>query len=97
MMNPGLCHSELARDSGWGLWLLKLCLARSTEVGSRSLGAAAAAGRESHGAYITDGEVGNDGLSPFVSSADGARAQEKVWRELGGILEGIQPGFMTFF
>lgn len=97
MLNPGLCHSELARDSGWGLWLLKLCLARSTEVGSRSLAVAAAAGRESHGAYMTDGEVTNDGLSPFARSADGAKAHKKEWRELGEILEGIQPGIITSF
>lgn len=37
MINPGLCESELARNAGWGLWLLKLLFARSTEVGSRSL------------------------------------------------------------
>ncbi|ORX92395.1 hypothetical protein BCR34DRAFT_581120, partial [Clohesyomyces aquaticus] len=30
-VNPGLCHSELGRDAGWGLWILKLLLARTTE------------------------------------------------------------------
>ncbi|MCJ1251635.1 hypothetical protein MMC30_008870 [Trapelia coarctata] len=97
MLNPGLCHSELARDSGWGLWLLKLFFARATEVGSRTLVAGAAAGKESHGAYMTDGMVANGALSPFVTSEDGATAQKKVWKELGEILKGIQPGIMGSF
>ena len=42
--------------------VLKLLLARSTEVGSQTLVAAASAGSESHGAYMVDGEVDNDGL-----------------------------------
>ncbi|KAI9830054.1 MAG: hypothetical protein M1819_005884 [Sarea resinae] len=97
MLNPGLCHSELARDSGWGLWFLKLVLARSTEVGSRALMAAAAAGKESHGAYISDAKVANEELSAFVRSEEGATAQAKVWKELGEILEKIQPGVMSSF
>lgn len=95
MANPGLCHSELARDSGWSLWLLKLMFARSTEVGSRTLIAAASAGSESHGAYMTDGTVANEALSPFVRSEAGAKAQKKAWAELGEILETIQPGIIS--
>ncbi|MCJ1233355.1 hypothetical protein MMC14_001311 [Varicellaria rhodocarpa] len=90
MLNPGLCHSELARDAGWGLWLLKLLFARTTEVGSRTL--VAAASDESHGAYMNDGKAENNALSPFVKSEDGAKAQKKVWSELRDILEKIQPG-----
>ncbi|KZP29625.1 hypothetical protein FIBSPDRAFT_946521 [Athelia psychrophila] len=32
---PGYCHSELAREAGWGLYIMKLLLARGPEVGSR--------------------------------------------------------------
>ncbi len=53
-LNPGLCHSELARDAGWGLYLMKLALARTTEYGSRTLVNAAEAGMESHGQYMSD-------------------------------------------
>ena len=97
MVNPGLCHSGLARDSGWSLWLLKLIFARSTEVGSRTLVAAASAGVESHGAYMTDETVANEALSPFVSSEAGLKTQGKMWAELGGILETIRPGIMSSF
>ncbi|KAF7114455.1 hypothetical protein CNMCM5793_008759 [Aspergillus hiratsukae] len=92
MLNPGLCHSQLGRDAGIGLALMKMVMARTTEVGSRTLVAGAAAGEESHGAYMTDGKVDNSALSDFVRSEEGKKVQEKVWGELRGILEGIKPG-----
>jgi len=75
MLNPGLCHSELARNSGWGLAILKFFLARKTEVGSRTLVAAAAAGPESHGQYMHDSEVSQAALSDFVKSEGGKEAE----------------------
>ncbi|KUI57218.1 Retinol dehydrogenase 12 [Cytospora mali] len=92
MVNPGLCHSELSRESGLGLAVLKFFLARTTEMGSRTLVAAGNAGKESHGKYMTDGHVSEKSLSPFVKSADGKKASEKVWKELSQILEKIEPG-----
>ncbi|KAJ5824923.1 Short-chain dehydrogenase/reductase SDR [Penicillium robsamsonii] len=94
MLNPGLCHSQLGRDLGLGFKLVKLILARSTEVGSRTLVASAAAGVQSHGAYMTDGLVENAALSPFVRSDEGRQAREKLWAELSSILEGVYPGIM---
>lgn len=92
MLNPGLCHSELARDGGLFLTFMKFLLARTTEVGSRTLVAAAVAGPESHGKYMTDAQINDDALSDFVKSADGKEASKKVWKELSEILESIQPG-----
>ena len=94
MLNPGLCHSELARDAGWHLYLMKLVLARSTESGSRTLVASAAAGKESHGQYMSDAKVVDESLSPFVKSADGEKAGVRVWEELNAKLDGIQPGIL---
>jgi hypothetical protein len=50
------------------------------------------AGLESHGKYMADGKVDDDALSEFARSADGKEAGVKVWKELSGILEGIEPG-----
>ncbi|KAJ5994141.1 hypothetical protein N7451_009865 [Penicillium sp. IBT 35674x] len=91
MVNPGLCHSQLGREAGWGLWLLKQVLARSTEIGSRTLVAGTLSGLESHGAYMSDGVVQNTMLSEFVRSADGAKAREKVWSDVTTVLEGVRP------
>ncbi|KAL2679299.1 hypothetical protein Neosp_010070 [[Neocosmospora] mangrovei] len=95
MLQPGMCHSQLTREDGWMVAVLKFLLARSTEVGSRTLVAAASAGSDSHGAYMVDGEVDNDGLSSFVRSKDGEVAQKKLWKELSEILESVCPGVTT--
>lgn len=91
MVNPGLCKSELSRDSGWFLAFTKLILARSTEVGSRNLVAAVVAGSESHGKYMSDARLADDEVSPFVKSTDGKEAGEKAWEQLSRLLESIQP------
>ena len=92
MLNPGLCHSSLSRDSGWILTILKFLLARSTEVGSRTLVAGTEAGPESHGKYMSDSVVAEDALSSFVRSENGKKAQGQVWKELKVKLEAIRPG-----
>ncbi|KAJ9647586.1 uncharacterized protein PV06_00297 [Exophiala oligosperma] len=91
-LNPGLCHSELAREGGLTFTVLKFLFARTTEVGSRTLVAAAAAGPKSHGKYMTNSKVDDDALSSFVRSEDGKKASEKVWKELVEILEKAEPG-----
>ena len=52
-LNPGLCHSELSRDSGFFLTIMKTLFARSTEVGSRTLVSGTTAGEASHGQYMS--------------------------------------------
>ncbi|KAJ4990221.1 short-chain dehydrogenase [Stagonosporopsis vannaccii] len=89
-VNPGLCHSELSRESGWGLYFMKLLFARSTELGSRNLVHAASMGPESHGQYVSDCLV--EQPSAYVVSAEGWKDQQRVWRELTEKLEGIQKG-----
>ncbi|KAL2862199.1 uncharacterized protein BJX67DRAFT_385825 [Aspergillus lucknowensis] len=71
--------------------LLGKAIARETEVGARTLVTAIAMGPESHGKYLNDGKIEEAALSPFVRGKDGARAQEKVWKELMEILEQRVP------
>lgn len=96
MLTPGLCKSRLSREAGWMLHIMIFLFARSTEVGSRTLVAAAGTGPESHGAYMIDGKTNNAALSSFVKSKDGELAQKKVWGELSEILENIEPGVTKF-
>lgn len=94
-LNPGLCHSELGRNAGWDLWLMKAALARSTEQGSRTLVHACTAGEESHGQYMSNCEVSD--VAPMVKKdevEDGGRLQKRVWEEVTRKLERIQPGIM---
>jgi NAD(P)-dependent dehydrogenase (short-subunit alcohol dehydrogenase family) len=95
-VNPGLCHSELGRDFPTiAFWLIKIVLARSTEIGSRTLVHAASQGTESHGQYMSDCEIGTP--APFVTSEEGKRAQDRVWDELVQKLEVIRPGVTSNF
>ncbi|OSS49738.1 hypothetical protein B5807_05984 [Epicoccum nigrum] len=89
-VNPGLCHSELSREAGWGLAIMKFFLARSTELGSRNLVHAASLGPESHGQYVSDCVV--EKPSEYVLSQEGWRDQQRVWGELVQKLEKIQEG-----
>ncbi|MCJ1473923.1 hypothetical protein MMC13_002579 [Lambiella insularis] len=91
-LTPGLCHSELGREAGWGLYFMKLLLARSTEVGSRTLVAGSEAGPETHGCYMNHSKVFPP--SKFVLSEEGKKTEQRVWEELSKILEKIEPGVM---
>jgi hypothetical protein len=88
-LNPGLCHSSLSREAK-GLMavmftVMKFLLARTTEVGSRTLVASAEAGKESHGQYMSNCVVTEP--SAFVRSEEGLKTQERVYTELMAILE----------
>lgn len=89
-LNPGLCHSELRREAGPIAAIVKALVARTTEVGSRTLVHAGLASPDTHGKYLSDCEV--TCCSPFVENEDGAEAHEKVRKELATKLEKIQPG-----
>ncbi|PHH92378.1 hypothetical protein CDD83_7660 [Cordyceps sp. RAO-2017] len=89
-LNPGFCHSELAREAGWYLYIMGILLARSTEVGSRTILAAAEAGPETHGKYMSESVVIEP--SEWVRSQEGERVQKRVWDELMTKLETIVPG-----
>jgi NAD(P)-dependent dehydrogenase (short-subunit alcohol dehydrogenase family) len=89
-LNPGFVHSELAREAGWYLYTMGILFARSTEVGSRTIVAAAGGGPETHGKYMSESLVIEP--SEFVRSEEGASVQKRVWAELVARLETIVPG-----
>lgn len=95
-VNPGLCHSELAREAtGWKFFFIKLILARSTEHGSRTLVHAGSQGEEAHGQYLHDCAIAPP--APLVTSTEGKEAQDRVWGELVKKLEAIKPGVTSNF
>jgi retinol dehydrogenase-12 len=84
--------SELTREIQWKVWILKVLLARTTEVGSRTLVDATTSGPESHGEYKTDCKVVP--VSPYIFSGEGKKMQKRIWAELAAKLEAIEPGVM---
>jgi retinol dehydrogenase 12 len=93
-LTPGFCHSELMRDAVFPLnllgWIGKKLIGRTTEMGSRTLVAAACAGEVSHGQYMTDCQVGE--VSAWTRSEMGNETQKRVYDELMVILDRIEPG-----
>jgi retinol dehydrogenase-12 len=91
-VNPGLCHSSLARSVWKDLGLVASLRraawchlhARTTEAGARELvWAAVGAGHREwqlHGRYISDMQVVEE--SDFSLSMEGCAAQEKLWVSL---------------
>lgn len=72
--------------------IIKFLIARTTEKGSRTLVHAARESEKTHGAYLSDCHIQQP--SKLVLSAEGKKAQDRVWDELVGKLEGICPGIM---
>lgn len=93
-VSPGFCRTDLFRHAAFPLnYIVKLILrllGRTSEMGSRTLLAAASADRQSHGQYM-DNCVMRD-PSQLVLSEEGKVLQRRIYEELMGILEGIQPG-----
>lgn len=60
-ITPGACKSDFDRESTGVqaviMGVLKFLIARTTEVGSRTLVAGVTAGEESHGQFMADAEI----------------------------------------
>jgi NAD(P)-dependent dehydrogenase (short-subunit alcohol dehydrogenase family) len=95
-LNPGFCKSQLFRSAVWPVnWFVAiiLLLARTSEMGSRVLLAAAGADEETHGKYLQDCKIHAE--SRFVRSDEGQLIEEKVYKELLAILDEIIPGIAS--
>ncbi|KAB5563222.1 short-chain dehydrogenase/reductase-like protein [Coniochaeta sp. 2T2.1] len=92
VVTPGFCKSRISRNlplaGRLGVGAFLAVIGRTTEAGSRTLVAAAAAGEEAHGGYMESCRVGEP--SVFVRSDEGGEVQKRVWGELMEVLEGIE-------
>ncbi|KAL6721765.1 hypothetical protein ACLMJK_000870 [Lecanora helva] len=95
-VNPGWVVTEVMREWSGLKWIIfrifRAFLARSTEVGSRTLINAAEGGEETHGQYMDDCTIGL--RAPLLGSEDGRKVGKRVWGELTQKLNQIQPGIM---
>ena len=75
--------------------IMKALLARTTEMGSRSLVHAGSAGANTHGQYLSDCHTAKP--AKLVTSPEGEVVQDRLWAELTSKLEAIKPGVMGNF
>ncbi len=95
LMNPGFCWSNLVRfDSGLKMAVMNIwrtLLARTTEVGARTLVAGIIAGPESHGKYMSDGINQDHGVAGWIKTPEGQERQKRVYDQTLAVLEKISP------
>ncbi|KAF4467705.1 enoyl- hydratase isomerase [Fusarium albosuccineum] len=93
-LHPGLCGTHLFDGVPFPFNLIfQLALAvlsRSAEMGSRTLVAAALAGEETHGGFMSDAKV--HPVPKIMQGEEGEKLSKRVWEELLEILEGIEVG-----
>jgi retinol dehydrogenase-12 len=98
-VNPGYCKSKLQRyATPLRSFLVKiggLLVARSTEAGSRTLFLGALGDEKTHGRYMSNCVVAKP--VAWIYTEEGLKVGRKVWEDLVGVLEGIEPSVRECF
>ncbi|CAI7637154.1 unnamed protein product [Penicillium palitans] len=90
-VNPGLCASTLHRsDTTPGINTFNKVFAWTAAQGGHNLVDAAVQHLQAQGAYLSEQAIKKP--SPFVLSAQGKKAQTKVWNETVALLQEQLPG-----
>ncbi|KAL9118901.1 MAG: hypothetical protein Q9187_004546 [Circinaria calcarea] len=99
MVAPGLCSTGLGRDARTFTKIMhesvRAMMARTAEVGSRTILHGLVAGDESHGKLLSGCKIKEYWVPDWVSNAEGQRLQKGIWKELVVWLEGVQPGCIS--
>lgn len=93
-VNPGLCSTQLFRRVYFPLNLvfsmLSVIVARTCEMGSRTLMGGIFAGEEMHGKFMSD--CREQGCPGMMEGEEGEVLNDRIWGELLLIMEGIEAG-----
>ena len=96
LVNPGFCWSNLVSfENPVGaavFWFWRTILARTTEVGSRTLVAGIIAGPESHGHFMSDCVNQDHGVAGWIKTPEGQDTQKRLYEQTLAHLEKISPG-----
>ncbi|KAI1374523.1 hypothetical protein F4677DRAFT_447160 [Hypoxylon crocopeplum] len=99
MVAPGLCSTGLGRDLGSFTKAMheavRAIMARTAEVGSRTILHGLVTGKESHGKLLSGCKIKEYWVPDWVSNAEGQRLQKDIWKELVARLEEVQPGCVS--
>lgn len=96
LINPGWCGTELSRAKPKliGERISFALIGWTAEKGSRPYIYAIAAGKESHGRYISECQYKPE--SRYVQSQRGQRIQKKMWKDLVWRIKRISPEVAAF-
>ena len=99
MVAPGLCSTGLGKDARTFTKIMhgtiKAMMARTAEVGSRTILHGLVAGEESHGKLLSGCKIKEYWVPEWVSNDEGQGLQKRIWKELVTRLEAVQPGCIS--
>jgi hypothetical protein len=99
MVAPGLCTTGLGRDTRTFLKLMqeavRAIMARTAEVGSRTILHGLVVGDEGHGKLLSGCKVKEYWVPTWVMNKEGQKLQKDIWNELVLRLESVQPGCIS--
>lgn len=99
MVAPGLCSTSLGKEARTFTKIMhggvRALMARTAEVGSRTILHGLVAGEESHGKLLSGCKIKEHWVPDWVSNVEGQRLQKGIWKELATRLEGVQPGCIS--
>jgi retinol dehydrogenase-12 len=96
VVNPGWCATELGRAKKVSLFerVNSALVGWTAEKGSRNLVNAVAAGKDSHGRYLSECQIKLE--SAYMQSDRGDRIGRRMWKDLMARIEGISPEIAAF-
>ncbi|KAJ0301439.1 hypothetical protein COL5a_011040 [Colletotrichum fioriniae] len=99
MVAPGLCTTGLGRDARTFTKIMheavRAMMARTAEVGSRTILHGLVVGEEGHGKLLSGCKIKEFWVPDWVSNDEGQRLQKTIWKELVAKLEQVQPGCIS--
>lgn len=99
MVAPGLCSTGLGSDARIFTKIIhegiRAMMARTAEMGSRTILHGLVAGEESHGKLLSGCEIKEHWVPKWVIDSEGQRLQKEIFKELVDKLNKVQPGILS--
>ncbi len=99
MVAPGLCSTGLGRDARTFTKIMheavRAMMARTAEVGSRTILHGLVAGEESHGKLLSGCKIKEYWVPNWLTNDEGQRLQGGIWKELVGRMEAVRSGCVS--
>ncbi|KAF9887544.1 hypothetical protein FE257_010122 [Aspergillus nanangensis] len=99
MVAPGLCTTGLGHDARIFTKIMhetvRAMMARTAEVGSRTILHGLVVGEEGHGKLLSGCQIKEYWVPSWLTNEKGQKLQKDIWDELVAILESVQPGCIS--
>ncbi|KAL4867501.1 hypothetical protein BDV12DRAFT_186672 [Aspergillus spectabilis] len=96
MVAPGLCTTGLGRDARTFTKIIheaiRAMLARTAEVGSRTILHGLLVGGDGHGKLLSGCKIKEYWVPTWITNEEGQKLQKRIWDELVSRLESVRPG-----